>query len=223
MARISEYPPITTLDDDQLLIVDKASTGTKTITAKNAANEFGKKWSGKASFDDAINNSTAMTDYEDSVNTELESLKSLYNSMFPKVEASGATVEIQNAAESFPIHAEVAIEPVQEGSGTPSTSNYRRIITPNTIDITRNSEKVLEIDLSKILLNKNLIPSTFSAGDSYTANGLTFTVHKTDGKIDYVNVNGTCTATTIFRARNLCWILLPLSLKRAGKAERAAT
>lgn len=202
MARISEYPPITTLDDDQLLIVDKASTGTKIITAKNAANEFGKKWSGKASFDDAINNSTAMTDYEDSVNTELESLKSLYNSMFPKVDANGATVEIQNAAESFPIHAEVAIEPVQEGSGTPSTSNYRRIVTPDTIDITKNSEKVLEIDLSKILLNKNLLPSTFSSGDSRTANGLTFTVHKTDGKIDYINVNGTCTATTLFYFSN---------------------
>ncbi len=199
MARISEYPPITTLDDDQLLIVDKASTGTKIITAKNAANEFGKKWSGKASFDDAINNSTAMTDYEDSVNTELENLKTLYNSMFPKVEASGATVEIQNAAESFPIHAEVAIEPVQEGSGTPSTSNYRRIVTPDTIDITRNSEKVLEIDLSKILLNKNLLTTPFSDADTVTTNGITFTVHRTDGKIDYINVNGTCTATALYR------------------------
>ena len=199
MARISEYPPITTLDDDQLLIVDKASTGTKTITAKNAANEFGKKWSGKASFDDAINNSTAMSDYEDSVNTELENLKSLYNSMFPKVEASGATAEIQNAAEQLPTKIEVTLEPVQSGSGVPSTNNYRPITTAPAVTITNNGNEVLDIDFTKIRTTKNLLTYPYSRGDTYTANGITFTVHKdSNNKVDYINVNGTATATTIF-------------------------
>lgn len=199
MARISEYPPITTLDDDQLLIVDKASTGTKIITAKNAAKEFGKKWSGKASFDDAINNSTAMTDYEDSVNTELENLKSLYNSMFPKVEVSGATAEIQNAADQLPAKIEVTLEPVQAGSGVPSTSNYRPITTAPAVTITNNGNEVLDIDFSKIRTTKNLLTYPYSRSDTYTANGVTFTVHKdSNNKVDYINVNGTATATTIF-------------------------
>ena len=106
----------------------------------------------------------------------------------PQVEASFATDTASGSIASFPDGADnvpvkslnVAVEPVQSGSGDPSPTNIRPISGHTQAVVTRTG--------------KNLLKYPYSQG-TYSTSGITFTVND-DGSI---TVNGTATATAWFR------------------------
>lgn len=56
MGKITTYPEVTGLTDNQVLLVDGDGKGTKTIKASNAAKELGKRFAGADTFAEAFSN-----------------------------------------------------------------------------------------------------------------------------------------------------------------------
>ena len=95
--------------------------------------------------------------------------------------ATGDIVEIDNPDSTLGVKSLlVTLDPIQEGSGTPSPDNVRPI-SGRTEVVTQRT-------------GKNLLPYPYGDGASKTTNGITYTVNS-DGS---VTANGTATADNVF-------------------------
>ena len=81
MSRIKDYSKVTKFADEHYMIVDGASSGTKAITVNNAAKDFGKRWSGSATFGDAFDttfvDSQAVSDFKETIENDISKTKVL--------------------------------------------------------------------------------------------------------------------------------------------------
>ena len=185
MGKITTYPEVTGLTDNQVLLVDGDNQGTKTIKASNAANYFGQKWSGASSFgaafDSAFDDSTAVEEYKESVQNDISTAAFNISAAFPKETATGQLVTTSMGANGVPMKVTVHIDPIQEGTGNPAPDNVRNISGFTSTRVTR--------------CGKNLVPIM----DNTTA-GLTYKTQPDGG----IRVSGTATANTAGPTRK--WI-----------------
>ena len=175
MGKITTYPEVAGLTDNQVLLVDGDNQGTKTIKASNAATYFGQKWSGGSSFgaafDSAFNTSTAVEEYKESVQNDISTAASNISAAFPKETVTGQIATTSMGANGIPMKVTVHIDPVQEGTGDPASDNVRNISGFTSTRVTR--------------CGKNLVPIM-----NYTNEGLTYKSQPDGG----IKVTGTCTA-----------------------------
>ena len=185
MGKITTYPEVTGLTDNQVLLVDGDNQGTKTIKASNAANYFGQKWSGAstfgAAFDSAFGTSEAVEEYKESVQNDISTAAFNISAAFPKEEVTGQVVTTSMGANGIPMKVTVHIDPIQKGTGDPAPDNVRNIVGITNTRVTR--------------CGKNLVPIMNS-----TVAGLTYKSQSDGG----IRVSGTCTANTAGPSRN--WI-----------------
>lgn len=177
MGKITTYPEVTGLTDNQVLLVDGDNKGTKTIKASNAANYFGQKWSGASSFgaafDTAFDASEAVEEYKESVQNDISTAAFNISAAFPKETVTGQIATTSMGANGIPIKVIVHINPIQAGTGDPAFDNVRNISGFTSTRVTR--------------CGKNLVPIM----NSSTA-GLTYKSQPDGG----IKVTGTCTANT---------------------------
>lgn len=117
------------------------------------------------------------------VGTDAWSSKHIVDMLCPPLEETGNPV-VCYPVENYPLGVKVTLEPVQEGSGTPSPENIRPIHGRESVQVERCGENLL--DVARIFSDKE------------THDAVTFTNNK-DGTI---TVDGITTRTTYFNSLN---------------------
>ena len=138
MSRIKDYSKVTKFADEHYMIVDGASSGTKAITVNNAAKDFGKRWSGSATFGDAFDttfaDSQAVGDFKETIENDILDGVS---AAFPTEEITAPMASTTVGANGIPMKVSANIAPVQEGSGNPAPDNVRPITGHTGLKILR--------------------------------------------------------------------------------------
>ena len=138
MSRIKDYSKVTKFADEHYMIVDGASSGTKAITVNNAAKDFGKRWSGSATFGDAFDttfaDSQAVGDFKETIENDILDGVS---AAFPTEEITAPMASTTVGANGIPMKVIANIAPVQEGSGNPAPDNVRPITGHTGLKILR--------------------------------------------------------------------------------------
>ena len=138
MSRIKDYSKVTKFANDHYMIVDGASSGTKAITVNNAAKDFGKRWSGSATFGDAFDttfvDSQAVGDFKETIENDILDGVS---AAFPTEEITAPMASTTVGANGIPMKVIANIAPVQEGSGDPAPDNVRPITGHTGLKILR--------------------------------------------------------------------------------------
>lgn len=138
MSRIKDYSKVTKFADEHYMIVDGASSGTKAITVNNAAKDFGKRWSGSATFGDAFDttfvDSQAVGDFKETIENDILDGVS---AAFPTEEITAPMASTTVGANGIPMKVIANIAPVQEGSGDPAPDNVRPITGHTGLKILR--------------------------------------------------------------------------------------
>lgn len=135
MSKITEYTTVSTIRNDDVLLIDGAR-GTKIITASNAATQFMNKVIGNYDYEQ-----------QDDINYKRisEIRSSVFNSAVYK-EKSGPMVAFTDGASNVSLRsAKVTIAPIITGSGTPSASNIRPIVGWNKLSITRCKKNIVDM------------------------------------------------------------------------------
>ena len=117
------------------------------------------------------------------VGTDAWSSKHIVDMLCPPLEETGNPV-VCYPVENYPLGVKVTLEPVQEGSGTPSPENIRPIHGRESVQVERCGENLL--DVARIFSDKE------------THDAVTFTNNK-DGTI---TVDGITTRTSYFNSLN---------------------
>lgn len=118
---------------------------------------------------DALKKSKAEID-DTAIDGDTWSSKHIVDMLCPKVEKSGALVQMDGLVEGYPLGVKVSWEPTQEGSGDPSPENIRPIKGRTEVKVERCGENLIDIH------------RYFPVGYKNTINGVTAEV-LTDGRI----------------------------------------
>lgn len=168
MAKVTEYPRITKMKANDILLVD-GPDGTRTILKSNAAKELGgdiiavTKSGGK----DKV--TLNLTDSPIDLATEKD-LDDVANALLPIGTASGNPAIVTDAKLGTTFkRLKVAIKPVQAGSGDPAPDNVRPISGWDTVKVTRcGGKNIFDQSKMKDQSTWNIIPIYASPGTVLT-------------------------------------------------------
>ena len=143
MAKVTEYPRITKMKDNDILLVD-GPDGTRTILKNNAAKDLGGDIIAVTKSGSKDKVTLNLTDSPIDLATEKD-LDDVANELLPLGTASGKPAIVTDAKLGTTFkRLKVAIEPVQAGSGDPSPDNVRPISGWDTVKVTRCGKNIFD-------------------------------------------------------------------------------
>lgn len=158
---------------------------------------------------DALKKSKAEID-DTAIDGDTWSSKHIADMLCPKVEKSGALVQMDGLVEGYPLGVTVSWTPAQEGSGDPSPENIRPIQGRTEIKVERCGENLLNIKPFNKFINKGITyeyaPDSgihISGTATATSDSPTFPVwHLPPGKYYGLNMADGIAASIVVRRNN---------------------